>query len=71
MPPAPETVEPLIFEPFWFTSDKDNMPRFLTQKVVQKPGVDHLWWTAKQVSKPMWRNENFCKHLAFCPLIAE
>ena len=29
-PPAPEVVQPLTFEPFWFTSDRNNTPRFLT-----------------------------------------
>jgi len=29
-PPAPEAFQPLIFEPFWFTSYRENMPRFLT-----------------------------------------
>jgi len=29
-PPAPEVVQPLTFEPFWFTSDRKNTPRFLT-----------------------------------------
>jgi len=29
-PPAPEVVQPLTFEPFWFTSDRDNMPWGLT-----------------------------------------
>ncbi len=29
-PPAPETVQPLIFKPFWFTSGRKNMPQFLT-----------------------------------------
>jgi len=29
-PPAPEAVQPLTFEPFWFTSDRDNMPWGLT-----------------------------------------
>ena len=29
-PPAPEVVHPLIFEPFWFTSGRENMPRILT-----------------------------------------
>jgi IS30 family transposase len=29
-PPAPETIEPLTFEPFWFTSDMINTPQFLT-----------------------------------------
>jgi hypothetical protein len=27
---APDAVQPLAFEPFWFTSDSDNMPRILT-----------------------------------------
>ena len=29
-PPAPEAIQPLIFEPFWFTSTMVNMPRILT-----------------------------------------
>ncbi len=29
-PPAPEAIQPLIFEPFWFTSKMANMPRILT-----------------------------------------
>jgi len=29
-PPAPEAVQPLIFNPLWFTSMKENMPQFLT-----------------------------------------
>ena len=29
-PPAPEVFHPLIFEPFWFTSGRENMPRILT-----------------------------------------
>ena len=29
-PPAPEAVQPLTFEPFWFTSDRENMPQYLT-----------------------------------------
>jgi transposase InsO family protein len=29
-PPAPEVVQPLTFEPFWFTSARNNTPRFLT-----------------------------------------
>jgi len=29
-PPAPEAAQPLIFEPFWFTSNRENMPRILT-----------------------------------------
>jgi putative transposase len=29
-PPAPEAAQPLIFEPFWFTSNRNNMPRILT-----------------------------------------
>ena len=28
--PAPESFQPLIFEPFWFTSGRENMPRILT-----------------------------------------
>ena len=30
LPPSPETVQPLIFEPFWFTSNRENMSRILT-----------------------------------------
>ena len=29
-PPAPEAAQPLIFEPFWFTSNRENMLRILT-----------------------------------------
>ena len=29
-PPAPEVVQPLTFEPFWFTSARNNIPQFLT-----------------------------------------
>jgi len=29
-PPAPEAIEPLTFEPFWFTSDRENIRRILT-----------------------------------------
>jgi transposase InsO family protein len=29
-PPAPEVAQPLTFEPFWFTSNKENMLRILT-----------------------------------------
>ena len=29
-PPAPESFQPLIFEPFWFTSGRENMARSLT-----------------------------------------
>ena len=29
-PPAPEAIEPLTFEPFWFTSPRENRPQFLT-----------------------------------------
>jgi transposase InsO family protein len=29
-PPAPEAVEALTFEPFWFTSARNNTPQFLT-----------------------------------------
>ena len=29
-PPAPEAIAPLTFEPFWFTSYRENMPRILT-----------------------------------------
>jgi len=29
-PPAPEAIEPLTFEPFWFTSSTETMPRSLT-----------------------------------------
>lgn len=29
-PPAPEAIQPLIFEPFWFTSGENNTSRFLT-----------------------------------------
>ena len=29
-PPAPEAVQPLTFEPFWFTSNRENMLRILT-----------------------------------------
>jgi transposase InsO family protein len=29
-PPAPEVVQPLTFEPFWFTSDRNNTPELLT-----------------------------------------
>mgnify|MGYP001828929446 FL=1 len=29
-PPAPEAIEPLTFEPFWFTSNRENMPWGLT-----------------------------------------
>jgi putative transposase len=29
-PPAPEAVQPLTFEPIWFTSDRNNTPQFLT-----------------------------------------
>ena len=29
-PPAPEVIQPLTFEPFWFTSNRDNTPQFLT-----------------------------------------
>jgi transposase InsO family protein len=29
-PPAPEVVQPLTFEPFWFTSDRNITPQFLT-----------------------------------------
>ena len=29
-PPAPEAVQSLIFEPFWFTYRKENMPQVLT-----------------------------------------
>ena len=29
-PPAPEVVQPLTFEPFWFKSARNNTPRFLT-----------------------------------------
>ena len=29
-PPAPEAIAPLTFDPFWFTSDTNNTPQFLT-----------------------------------------
>jgi transposase InsO family protein len=29
-PPAPETIAPLTFDPFWFTSARNNTPQFLT-----------------------------------------
>jgi hypothetical protein len=29
-PPAPAAIEPLTFDPIWFTSSRENMPRFLT-----------------------------------------
>jgi putative transposase len=29
-PPAPEAIEPLTFEPFWFTLPRENMPQNLT-----------------------------------------
>ena len=29
-PPAPEAIAPLTFDPFWFTSYRENMPQFLT-----------------------------------------
>ena len=29
-PPAPEAITPLTFDPFWFTSYRENMPQFLT-----------------------------------------
>jgi hypothetical protein len=29
-PPAPETVQSLIFEHFWFTSGRENTPQSLT-----------------------------------------
>ena len=29
-PPAPEVVQPLTFEPFWFSSHREDMPRILT-----------------------------------------
>jgi transposase InsO family protein len=29
-PPAPEAIAPLTFDPFWFTSSRENMPQFLT-----------------------------------------
>ena len=29
-PPAPAAIQPLTFEPFWFTSYRENMPEFLT-----------------------------------------
>jgi transposase InsO family protein len=29
-PPAPEAIQPLTFEPFWFTSARENIHRFLT-----------------------------------------
>jgi hypothetical protein len=25
-PPEPEPVQPLIFDPYWFTSEKSNVP---------------------------------------------
>jgi transposase InsO family protein len=29
-PPAPEAIQPLTLNPFWFTSDRNNTPQFLT-----------------------------------------
>jgi transposase InsO family protein len=29
-PPAPETIAPLTFDPFWFTSVRNNTPQLLT-----------------------------------------
>ena len=29
-PPAPAAIQPLTFEPFWFTSDRNKTPQFLT-----------------------------------------
>jgi putative transposase len=29
-PPAPAAIQPLTFEPFWLTSDRNNTPQFLT-----------------------------------------
>jgi len=35
-PPAPEANQPLIFEPFWFTSGRKNLPWILTRQLAQK-----------------------------------
>ena len=35
-------IQSLIFEPFWFTSNRKNMLRILTQQVALKRGAGHL-----------------------------